>query len=479
MKKFMFSAWGAMVALVLFLGSTPAFAQSSPNLTYGQVPTAGQWNGFFMSKQDVLGYTPLNQAGGTMTGKLNTVAPTTSGAGFSILPGVAPNVPANGDIWLTSAGLYYRANNITIGPIGSGTINGPTTTVVGNVAKWGNTSGTLLTDGGALGTAAIANTGTSGHTLGFLDGANTWSAAQAFSSLSAATPIPVASGGTGGATQTAARSGIGAAASGSNSDITSISGLTTALSVAQGGTGAITPSAARTSLSAASSGANSDITSIAGLTTALSIGQGGTGSTTASAARTALGLGSIATQNANAVAITGGSVTGASVSGLSSAIAITDGGTGATTAANARTNLGLTSAATATTVVNGTWTPVLQFGGGSTGITYSVQSGRYTRIGSMVLVSANITLTSKGTSTGSASITGLPIAAAGSSSFNYALQVVASGTSGITSLCDGNLLGGSSSISLATGTGATSVTDANLTNTSIIFLSGVYDVGSL
>ena len=95
--------------------------------------------------------------------------------------------------------------------------------------------------------------------------------------------------------------------------VTHLSGLTlsTALAVAQGGTGATTASDARTNLgatavgssvftaasatagraalSAAASGANSDITSLSGLTTALSIAQGGTGATTASAARTALG----------------------------------------------------------------------------------------------------------------------------------------------------------------------------------------------
>lgn len=173
------------------------YAQSSPNLTYGQIPTAGQWNSYFAAKQDVLGYTPLNQAGGTMLGPLKTTASTTSAAGFNVLTGVAPNVPNNGDIWITSSGLYYRAGNITFGPVGDGTITGPATTVVGHVAKWGDTAGQTLTDGGALGTAAIQNTGTSGANVPLLNAANTWSATQSFSGLSSSTPIPASSGGTG------------------------------------------------------------------------------------------------------------------------------------------------------------------------------------------------------------------------------------------------------------------------------------------
>lgn len=75
------------------------------------------------------------------------------------------------------------------------------------------------------------------------------------------------------------------------------------------------------------------------------ISKGGTGATTAAGARSSLGLGSIATQSASNVAITGGTISGvtlsgATLSGLSSAIAIADGGTGATTAAGARSNLG-------------------------------------------------------------------------------------------------------------------------------------------
>jgi hypothetical protein len=70
------------------------------------------------------------------------------------------------------------------------------------------------------------------------------------------------------------------------------------------------------------------------------VASGGTGATTASGARTNLGLGSIATQNSSSVAITGGSITGITD------LAIADGGTGASTAADARTNLGLGTAAT-------------------------------------------------------------------------------------------------------------------------------------
>ena len=60
-------------------------------------------------------------------------------------------------------------------------------------------------------------------------------------------------------------------------------GAGVSLPVTSGGTGATTAANARTSLSAAVSGANSDITSLSGLTTQLTVAHGGTGVTTYSA----------------------------------------------------------------------------------------------------------------------------------------------------------------------------------------------------
>ena len=55
------------------------------------------------------------------------------------------------------------------------------------------------------------------------------------------------------------------------------------------------------------------------------------------------------------------------------------------------------------------WTPGIAFGGGVTGITYGTQSGGYSRIGNLVFIYGRVVLTSKGTDTGTAKITGLPI----------------------------------------------------------------------
>lgn len=58
----------------------------------------------------------------------------------------------------------------------------------------------------------------------------------------------------------------------------------------------------------------------------------------------------------------------------------------------------------------GTWTIALTIGGSGTGITYSVQTGTYTKIGNRAICAGAMTLSSKGSSTGAVKISGFPFA---------------------------------------------------------------------
>jgi hypothetical protein len=110
-----------------------------------------------------------------------------------------------------------------------------------------------------------------------------------------------------------------------NNHISSLT-LATDLAVADGGTGASDAGTARTNLGVTATGADTAYAFRANNLSDLA---------SAPSARTNIGLGSIATQNSNAVSVTGGSVTGITD------ITVADGGTGASDAATARTNLGL------------------------------------------------------------------------------------------------------------------------------------------
>jgi hypothetical protein len=136
----------------------------------------------------------------------------------------------------------------------------------------------------------------------------------------------------------------------------SITGITD-IAVADGGTGASDAATARTNLGLAIGtnvqaydpelAALASVTSAsdalpyftgsgtATTTTLTSFGRSLVDDTDAATARTTLGLGTIATQAANSVSITGGSITGITD------LAVADGGTGASDAGTARTNLGL------------------------------------------------------------------------------------------------------------------------------------------
>ncbi|MES2494649.1 MAG: hypothetical protein V4618_00915 [Pseudomonadota bacterium] len=104
--------------------------------------------------------------------------------------------------------------------------------------------------------------------------------------------------------------------------------------VQSGGNVAITPAQIVTYAGATLQAKDSDLTAIAALATT-STGRDLLTSADAAGIRTKAGLGTIATQAASAVTITGGTISGITD------LALADGGTGAGTASGARTNLGL------------------------------------------------------------------------------------------------------------------------------------------
>lgn len=111
----------------------------------------------------------------------------------------------------------------------------------------------------------------------------------------------------------------------------------------------------------------------------------------------------------------------------------------------------------------GSWTPGISFGGGTTGITYTTQSGLYVKIGSLVFVVGRVTLSAKGSSTGNANITGLPFSPSvqSATSFGYFANL-----SGLTGFPLGFSAG--TAIVLRQGAAATAsnLTETHFTNTS-------------
>lgn len=110
MRKFI----AITAALAALFYAQNSFAQSNPALIYGQVPTAGQWNSYFSSKQDVLGYTPVNKAGDVMQGLLTTAPSTNFTAGLHITPGAAPTSPNYGDMWISSNAIFAYLGGVTV-----------------------------------------------------------------------------------------------------------------------------------------------------------------------------------------------------------------------------------------------------------------------------------------------------------------------------------------------------------------------------
>jgi len=191
---------------------------------------------------------------------------------------------------------------------------------------------------------------------------------------------------------------------------------------------------------------------------------------------TTSGAGSTVTISAEgAIATTYTADAGVATPALNNINVFGDGGTISTSAAGST----ITISSTLPVYATGLFTPVLAFGGASVGITYSRQNGIYTRIGNVVTIGIDILLTSQGSSTGVATVSGLPFPAtsalADQDLFMTSINILnypagtttlhaAVATATTTFFLDGT----------GSGVGVAQMSDTNFTNTAHIKIQGSY-----
>jgi hypothetical protein len=117
----------------------------------------------------------------------------------------------------------------------------------------------------------------------------------------------------------------------------------------------------------------------------------------------------------------------------------------------------------------GTFTPAVAFGGASVGVTYAARSGRYTKVGRMVVVEIKVSLSSKGSSTGVVTVTALPFACGADGNAAATISPMASSAQAV-----GYVAPAATIVQLFSG--ATALADTNISNTSYISLSLAYSV---
>lgn len=128
--------------------------------------------------------------------------------------------------------------------------------------------------------------------------------------------------------------------------------------------------------------------------------------------------------------------------------------------------------------LEGTFTPGITFGGAAVGVTYGAQTGSYTREGNRVKFTIVITLTSKGSSTGALLVTGLPVTVndVGSPSCSLYATALTAGVGDTMLMASPANAGTTIRLYKMAGGVATQLTDADLTGTSDIRLTGEYRV---
>ena len=125
----------------------------------------------------------------------------------------------------------------------------------------------------------------------------------------------------------------------------------------------------------------------------------------------------------------------------------------------------------------GTWTPTISFNGNAAGLTYNTQYGVYTKIGNVVHFSFRLILSAKGSSTGGASLAGLPFTSANTNGNFGAVPVafadaVSSFDKTLTWIVDPNAT--TIALRYCNGTNYANLDDTNFTNSSNIIASGTY-----
>jgi hypothetical protein len=130
-------------------------------------------------------------------------------------------------------------------------------------------------------------------------------------------------------------------------------------------------------------------------------------------------------------------------------------------------------------IVPTAWTPALEIGGASTGITYSNQVGRLTVVGKTVFFQAYVSLTSKGSLTGNIAITGLPYNSANVTNLPAVIQVsLGDGNLGSYSEISGKIAPNTDEISIVglVSNTRTALTNAQLGNFSNFEITGHYQI---
>lgn len=125
-------------------------------------------------------------------------------------------------------------------------------------------------------------------------------------------------------------------------------------------------------------------------------------------------------------------------------------------------------------VTSTAWTPVLNFGGATTGITYLAQTAHYLRIGNLIFITMEIRLTSKGSATGDATITGLPFVSDGNSFFNTRWDLITFDGGGYTTAIAASDVSSLVLQQIGNNVSFIALKDTNFVNASGLFLSGIY-----